>query len=210
MCAQCESELSRIQHPMCSVCGTPFMGGVDHPCGACAIKRPPFDRARAAGIYTGPMRNAILKFKFNFKTSLAKPIGKLMADTLLKEFDAGEINSVMPVPLHKKRLRWRGFNQALILCNEISRHTGLWVDPLTLKRIRWTHPQTRLPLKERPGNVKDAFAVARPDFVKDRVILLVDDVSTSGSTLMECARVLKKAGARRVEALTAAKAANDI
>lgn len=133
-----------------------------------------------------------------------------MTNTLLKEFDPHEIDSIIPVPLHKRRLRWRGFNQALMLAREISEITGIWVDPNTLIRVRYTRPQTRLPFKERSENVKGAFEVARETFVRDRSVLLVDDVATTGSTLTECARVLKKAGARRVEALTIARAAPDI
>jgi len=209
MCPDCEALLPMIDHPMCIVCGTPFLGGEDHLCGDCSKMRPPFDRARAAGAYSGSLRPAIIRFKFNHKTTLAKPLGKLMAETLLKEFDVGGIDSIMPVPLHKKRLRWRGFNQALLLARELSALTGIWVDPHSLKRVRYTRPQTRLPLKERPENVKGAFNVSRETFVKDRSILLIDDVATTGSTLIECARVLKKAGAHRVEALTAARAVSD-
>ena len=206
ICAECEALLPKISHPMCVICGMPFLGGEDHACGACLDKRPPFDRARAAGIYSGSLRPAIIHFKFNRKIQLAKPLGKLMADTLLDELDPQEIDSIIPVPLHKKRLRWRGFNQALLLARELSALTGIWIDAYTLKRVRYTKPQTRLPHKERAENVKGAFNVERETFVRDRSILLVDDVATTGSTLIECAGVLKKAGARRIEALTAAKA----
>ena len=210
ICPQCETDIHFIDHPFCVICGVPFISGADHPCGACCNKRPPFERARAAGTYSGSLSRAIIRFKFHHKTALAKPLGKMMADTLIAELDPHEIDSVMPVPLHKKRLRWRGFNQALLLARELSAVTGLWVDPHTLRRIRYTQPQTRLRFKERGENVKGAFDVSREIFVRDRNILLVDDVATSGSTLKECAKVLKDAGARRVEALTVARAIHDI
>jgi ComF family protein len=195
---------------MCVICGKPFLSGEGHICGACFKKRPPFDIARAAGVYAGSLSRAIIRFKFNGKMSLAGPLGKLMAETLLKEFDVKEIDSIIPVPLHRRRLRWRGFNQSLLLARQISDQTGLWVDADTLKRIRHTTPQTRLPLKERAENVRGAFNVSRESYVKDRAILLVDDVFTSGSTILECSRALKSAGASRVMALTAAKAVSEI
>jgi ComF family protein len=147
--------------------------------------------------------------KFGRKTKLADHLAKLMTATLLKEFDIGEIDTIVPVPLHKRRLRWRGFNQSLLLAKGISSATGIEVDYFTLKRIRHTKPQTRLPLSQRSENVKGAFQVIRPNFVKDRAILLVDDVFTSGATLMECARTLKANGARAVYALCAVRAILD-
>ena len=212
MCRSCIAEIRHIDHPMCIICGRPFnTEGPDHACGECSHKRPPFDRARSARVFSGAPRRIILNFKFGMRTPLVKHLGQWMTSTLLDEFDPNEIDCIIPVPLHVKRLRWRGFNQALLLSREISSATGLWVDPYSLKRIRETRQQTRLPFKERRENVKGAFAVARETFVIDRSILLVDDVYTSGATLVECARVLKiEAGAARVVALTAARAISDI
>jgi len=210
ICPKCEAGIGKITHPICVICGLPFFSGEDHPCGDCSNHPPPFDRARSAAIYAGSLQPAITHFKFGRKTGLAKPLGKLMAESLIGEFEPGEIDCIIPVPLHRKRLRWRGFNQALLLAREISAATGLWVDPLTLKRIRETRPQTRLPFKERGENVRGAFAVVRETFVRDRSILLVDDVFTTGSTIIECSRMLKKAGAARIQALTVARATTDI
>lgn len=194
---------------MCTVCGVPFRAGSDHICGECHKSKPAFDKARAWGIHRGAGRYAVIGLKFGRKTKLADHLAQLMTATLLKEFDIGEIDTIVPVPLHKRRLRWRGFNQSLLLAKGISSATGIEVDYFTFKRIRHTKPQTRLPLSQRSENVKGAFQVVRPNFVKDRAILLVDDVFTSGATLTECAKTLKANGARAVYALCAVRAILD-
>lgn len=209
LCAKCASDFQEVEHPMCSVCGVPFRAGSDHICGDCSKKKPAFDKVRTWGVHRGAGRYAVIGLKFGRKTKLADHLANLMTATLLKEFEMGEIDTIIPVPLHKRRLRWRGFNQSLLLAKGISSATGIEVDYLTLKRIRHTKPQTRLPLNQRSENVKGAFQVARPNFVKDRTILLVDDVFTSGATLTECAKTLKASGARAVYALCAVRAVLD-
>lgn len=208
-CAKCLSDFQEAAHPMCTICGLPFNSGSDHICRECHKKRPAFDKARAWGVHRGAGRHAVIALKFGRKTKLAAHLAKLMTSTLLEEFDTTEIDTIIPVPLHKKRLRWRGFNQSLLLAKGISAATGIDVDFLSLKRIRQTKPQTRLPLKQRSENVKGAFQVVRPNFVRDKTILLVDDVFTSGATITECARALKSQGARSVYALCAVRAILD-
>jgi ComF family protein len=117
----------------------------------------------------------------------------------IKGFDV-----VIPVPLHKQRLKERGFNQSLLLAREVARVFGLEVDYRSLKRIRPTRPQVDLKPDERKKNVKGAFDVKSPERVRGRRVLLVDDVFTTGATVSECARVLKKAGAE-VYVLTLAR-----
>lgn len=209
VCVKCASDFRLVEHPMCTICGIPFHGGSDHICGDCHKKRPSFDKARAWGVHSGALRHAVIALKFGRKTKLAHLLARLMTATLLKEFDIADIDSIIPVPLHKKRLRWRGFNQSLLLAREISSATGIDVDFLSLKRTRLTKPQTRLPLKQRSENVKGAFQVVRANFVKDRRILLVDDVFTSGATIAECALTLKSHGAIAVYALCAVRAVWD-
>ena len=113
---------------------------------------------------------------------------------------------ILPVPLHPKRLRWRGFNQALLLARQLSRAYGIATDPLVLRRIKETPPQTQLNEEERRRNVRDAFALAPGRSLEGKKILLVDDVYTSGATVNECSRTLKKSGVERVFVVTLARA----
>jgi ComF family protein len=111
---------------------------------------------------------------------------------------------VLPVPLHPRRLRQRGFNQSLFLARQVGQQWGIAVETEGLKRIRWTDPQTMLPVKERMHNVRGAFVYSGRG-VENRAVVLIDDVYTSGSTVDECARVLKRSGAKRVDVLTVAR-----
>jgi len=112
---------------------------------------------------------------------------------------------IIPVPLHPKRLRWRGFNQSLLLARQVSHLYQLPIDPFVLYRNRETPPQTQLTEEERRKNVRGAFAIASSEALKEKNVLLVDDVYTSGATVNECSRVLVRGGAREVHVLTLAR-----
>ena len=120
----------------------------------------------------------------------------------LAEFD---VDLMVPVPLHPKRLRWRGFNQSLLLARQVSRRYDVPVDPFVLERRRETVAQTQLTEEERRQNVRGAFEADPKKSLKGRRVLLVDDVYTSGATVNECSRVLMRAGAREVTVLTLAR-----
>jgi ComF family protein len=113
---------------------------------------------------------------------------------------------IVPVPLHPKRLRWRGFNQSLLLARQISRAYGTPTDPFMLRRVKETPPQTQLTEDERRKNMRNAFALDAEKSLKDKTVLLVDDVYTSGATVNECSLTLKRGGAREVYVLTLARA----
>jgi ComF family protein len=113
---------------------------------------------------------------------------------------------IIPVPLHPKRLRWRGFNQSALLARQISRMYGIPMDPFVLRREHETAPQTQLVEDERRRNVRGAFALHRDRSVDGKSILLVDDVYTSGATVNECSRVLRRSGAKEVFVVTLARA----
>ena len=146
------------------------------------------------------------KYKYGRKVSLGKPLGRLMArgcEEYLREVCA---DLIVPVPLHAKRLRWRGFNQSLLLAREVGRICQLPVNPFVLQRWKETVAQTQLSERERRRNVRGAFRL-HPDLsVKDKTVLVVDDVYTSGATVNECSRTLKKAGAKEIYVLTLARA----
>jgi ComF family protein len=147
--------------------------------------------------------NAIQQFKYHRDLSIGKTLSVLAASHY--PFFAKAYDVIIPVPLHLERLRWRGFNQALLLSRTIGATYGIVVDPFLLERNRPTAPQTQLTGKERYTNVKGAFFVSTPAQVKDKRVLLVDDVYTSGATVHECARTLTKAGALVVDVFTLAR-----
>jgi len=124
----------------------------------------------------------------------------------LGSIDFKSYDFLIPVPLHFKRLRERGFNQALFLARYIGKRYGIPIDYMSLKRIKWESPQINLSKKERERNVKGVFSLSNKSRFKDKSILLIDDVYTSGATVNECARVLTKAERVRVDVLTLCRA----
>jgi ComF family protein len=156
------------------------------------------DRARAVGAYDGVLREIIHALKYDGRRSVAAPLGRLMASQASDLLAGADL--AVPVPLHRARQRQRGFNQA----DDLARGLGLPVR-LALERRRATRPQVELPAARRHGNVREAFAPARRAALAGRVVVLVDDVATTGATLDACARVLKQVGAREVRAVTAAR-----
>lgn len=216
LCPACLGGFTPIQSPICTRCGLMFKSreSTDHVCGECARQPKKFQIARAAGVYTPGFIEIVHKFKYKGKIQLAKPLGALLFTEFLRYWKNNAIDLILPVPLHKKRFRQRGFNQAYLLVNDwgnLSRARGLrpWraaVETKVLVRSKKTAPQTGLNRAGRLQNIKNAFKVRRPDIIKDKRVLLVDDVYTTGATANECARVLVKSGAKRVDVLTLARA----
>lgn len=200
--------MTSIVSPLCSRCGLPFISraGEDHTCLECLTEKRYFRKARAFGVYQGTLMEAIHRLKYRGKTSLSGPLGVLAKETFCQFWGAGSIDLLLPVPLHIKRLRERGFNQAYLVNRKWARLEGIPFDGFTLSRSRWTEPQTSLARTERRRNVKGAFSLRHPDRVKGQRILLVDDVFTTGATVNECARILMKAGAEYVDVMTLARA----
>lgn len=207
ICPSCLEDIQVLGSPLCQVCGIPFTGaGADHPCGACLKARPSFDSARAALLYEGHCRELVHAFKYRNKTHLRRPLALLSA-AVLREFVASRgPDVIVPVPLHVRRLRSRGFNQALLLGELLAREWGLPLARRALARVRWTEPQIGLPADQRRENVKGAFAVSGRPVLAGKKVLLVDDVLTTGSTAEECSRVLKRSGAAEVTVITVARA----
>jgi ComF family protein len=212
-CSGCRAAIQLVTHPLCSVCGRPFPdgSGEDHPCATCITRAPYFYRARAWAYYPreeledAPLRKVVQKFKYGRKVSLGKPLGRLMAlgcEGFLRECRA---DLIVPVPLHPRRLRWRGFNQSVLLARQVSRAFATPMDPFMLVRCRETVPQTELTEQQRRRNVRGAFALSTGRSLRDRRILLIDDVYTSGATVNECSRALRRGGAAAVYVLTLAR-----
>jgi len=212
-CRACRARIRRITRPLCNCCGRPFLdtSGDDHLCGNCIARRPHFTRARAWACYPGdpgdehPLREILQRFKYGRKVALGKPLGRLMAIECREFFDDSDVDVVIPVPLHPRRLRWRGFNQSVVLAREIGKQWHLPVDPFALARARETPPQTKLNEEERRINMRRAFSVSADESVEGKAVLLIDDVYTSGATVNECSRALKRGGAKEVFVLTLAR-----
>ena len=203
VCPSCWNGIVRLSPPLCVGCGDPLPGwrvisvGAS-TCPRCRLRRSAISSARAIGAYEGSLRAILHALKYGKRPSIARPLARLMADA------AGDllpgVDLVVPVPLHRRRRRARGFNQA----EELARHLGPRWQPV-LRRTRATPSQTDLPAADRHANVRNAFALRRRADVAGLTVLLVDDVSTTGATLQACARALRLAGAREVRALTAAR-----
>jgi ComF family protein len=157
-------------------------------------------------IYEGECRELVHAYKYRYKTHLRRPLALLTAAPLRDFVAACAPDSIVPVPLHVRRLRERGFNQAVLLGEIWAREWGIPLERSAMRRIRWTEPQISLTAAQRRDNVKGAFAVGNACVVRGRRILLVDDVYTTGSTVKECAHVLKAAGASEVAVVTVARA----
>jgi len=210
-CERCRAGLPWITHPLCPRCGRPYPASApspDHPCGDCLHGAYPFDSARSATLYTGVVRDRIHQLKFGCRIEWAPALAELLADTWGRA-PLPEVRLILPVPLHLKRLQERGFNQSGLLAKTLAKRLGLPFSHDLLRRERWTEPQTRLSRRERLTNVKGAFRVKDAMRVEGKSILIVDDVFTTGTTLSECARALKKGGAAEVHALTVARALPD-
>ena len=208
VCAGCLEALRPLPDVRaCELCGMPFeeaavLQGTTR-CGACLAEMPAFNRARSFGVYEGTLRRLIHLLKYERMQPLAKPLADVMAVTM-ESLPTPDL--LVPVPLFRTRQWRRGFNQALTLSRGIARRTGIPLDKQAVRRRRDTQPQAGLSYAERRRNVAGAFVVSQRGRVAGKVILVIDDVMTTGATLDACARSLKTAGAKSVFALTVARA----
>ncbi len=208
VCRGCFSKIRWIEPPFCTICGVPFLSGEieSHPCGACLTRRRYFTIARALGYYEGPFRETIHRWKYEEKNCLTRFFGEKLAEGFRRYWDVESFDLLLPVPLHPCRLRERGFNQALLLVRELNRSTRIPYSKKLLRKKILTPPQVHLSRAEREKAVRGSFDLQREEEVEGKLILLVDDVYTTGSTVNECARVLRKAGAKQIDVLTLAHA----
>ncbi len=212
LCAACWGKLDFIADPRCTCCGVPFafeVPGGENLCGACLMERPLYEKARAPLKYTRESRGLILPFKHSDRTDLAPALAKLMIQEA-REF-LNDSDLIIPVPLHHFRLFTRRYNQAALLAKEISRLTKIPVALMLLQRHRKTPSQGQLTRAQRLTNLQGAFSVAKNKtaLLKNKKILLIDDVMTTGATANACTRVLLKAGAKTVRVLTLAHVARE-
>jgi len=216
LCHKCRRAFTPLEPPFCTVCGMIFKSraGENHICGTCLDSPGYFSAARSAGVYDQSLMLLIHALKYKGKLQLIQPLSRLLFHSFYRYWEAGYFDLIIPVPLHKKKLRLRGFNQAHVLVKGWPDLAAMLMDAPDdihiktdiLVRKKWTLPQTGLGRKARISNIKNAFDLTDPSLVRGRRILLVDDVFTTGSTVNECARILMHGGAECVNVLTLARA----
>lgn len=208
LCDGCMQKAPRIAPPFCATCSEPFHGAITEvfSCANCAHRVLHFEAAVAVYRSRGVVRKIVHDFKYNRQMHLRHPV----ADWLLETLDDPRLRGrrfdlVIPVPLHPARKRERGFNQADLLAEILAARAALPLQNV-LERIRFTTTQTAFDRAQRMENLHNAFRLRKKMNVRGLRVLLIDDVLTTGSTLSECARVLKAGGALSVHAATAARA----
>ncbi len=220
LCGACWAGLPRIAPPWCRLCGQPMAGfpvaaGSRSPaptraeggalCAACRRQPPAFAYARAAVRYEDVAREALHAFKFGGHRALAGPLGDLLIEAVEGRLPAGAPDLLVPVPLHPRRERERGFNQSRLLARRLGRAWGCPVRDDVLVRAVATPSQTSLDGAARRANVRRVFRLRRPELVAGRHVALVDDILTTGATLSECARCLEEGAPRIVGVLAVAR-----
>jgi len=224
VCSACVGSIRRIEAPTCDVCGelvTTAAAGDELRCGVCQRARLPFAKAVAYGSYDGALRGLVHLLKYDRVRPASDLLGRMLAETMadLKFASSERAPLVIPVPLWVGRERQRGFNQAAEIARAAMRYwrlrgtvagetpalPAMELNTGALRRTRETQSQTGLTRHQRRANLRGAFVAARPEQVSGREIILVDDVYTTGTTVSECARVLRRAGAAEIYVATAAR-----
>jgi ComF family protein len=204
-CCECQQSVRRLPEPLCSICGVPIRSS-DSVCAHCLRVRPAYRALRSWSVFAAPIRPALHHLKYRRDIGLGEALALQLAG-----FVKGlqwPVDGVTPVPLGRRRQRERGYNQASLIARPLSMAIGAEYVPSAVVRIRDTRTQVGLTRLARQENVRGAFGAA-PDIVRGRVLLLVDDVATTGATLSACAQALLVSGARDVLALTVARAYPD-
>lgn len=193
LCPLCEKLLSQNLNS-CIQCGLTLINSDKCYCGQCLTQPPYFDELISLANYQMPIDYLITQFKFQRKLAFGHTLGQLLIKkiSLLQH----KPESIIPIPLHPKRLRQRGYNQAAILAHTISKRLNLPINLNNVRRIIDTKPQADLLAKDRKRNVKHAFQITNP--IQHKHIALVDDIVTTGNTINELSRVFKKAGVKRI------------
>ena len=215
LCPKCISEFTPVESPICTQCGLMFRnrGGKDRLCNRCSMKPNLFTMARAYGTYDQSLKEAVHRYKYREDTGLADPFSLLLFSTFVKHWDISDVDIITPVPLHIKRFRKRGFNQAYLMFRKWHRMaekmdtdiSHIRFEKEIVIRTRATETQVGMDHKERTRNLKDAFRAKDISKIKGKRIVLVDDVLTTGSTANACVKEILRHGPRQVDVLTLAQ-----
>jgi ComF family protein len=205
LCTACREKVRYLSSPLCERCGTLFLpaGGEDHICGDCLGNPPPFSMVRSVCLYAPPVNTLLHGLKYRADRTTLSALSWIAAPFDFAAFASADF--IVPVPLHAKRLRQRGLNQSHLLARLFFPEKTDAIDPEILARVRDTLPQTGLDGGKRRKNLRAAFAVPEKKDLEGKRICVVDDVFTTGTTIRECAKVLIRAGAVEVRAVTMAR-----
>ncbi len=211
LCLDCAESLPYLKKPYCSVCALPLEPGAIteklkyYECGYCRLEKIYYDRAIACLSYDETVRDLIHDFKFHGYFRLSETFGYLALLKYLYDERYGGEDFIIPVPLHISRSRKRGFNQSALIAAEFSRYTSIPVYTQSVKRIKRTEALYNKSHKERKAILRGVFSVTNPEMIKDRKLLLLDDIYTTGSTVNELSKTLRKAGAAQINVITVAR-----
>jgi ComF family protein len=207
LCAECAVKAEFAGDLMCPRCGA----GVSREpedvvkCPKCYNLDLNFRKAVSLAPYEKPLGEVVKALKFRGQRQYARPLAEHLAAILRRQDFTQNIHAIVPVPIHWRRRFSRGFNQSELIARHLGKLLNIPVDGRSLRRIRYTEPQTKLSAEERLKNLKGAFKVRRPEAVEGKQVLLLDDVMTTGGTMTECARELRRAGAKVIYAAVVAR-----
>lgn len=197
--------MPRITGWCCQTCGLPLPDGGAH-CHACRTSpRVHYETIRSAAEYRGSIRDLIHSFKYRHRDHLYRVFGRMLIEVLAGQPYRKDIDYVVPVPMHPLKRYLRGYNQSELISIPVASFLRRPVLSRVLVRRKYTRPQFTLRKNERRENLAGSFAVVHPAFIRGKNLLLIDDICTTGATINECAGALRRAGARRVYALTIAR-----
>lgn len=207
LCWSCRERLLPVVRPYCEICGDPVSGRIDrsYVCALCHRSRPKFEKARSALRYEGPARDMLRALKFHGATWLADDLAAFLEACVQVDPDLAHVDALVAVPQYPAHRRRRGFNQAGLLARCLSKRIKRPLLRRGLVRVKQTSSQTNLTASQRADNVQGAFEHRWGRWLEGRRFLLVDDVMTTGATVRECAAVLRRGGASRVNVLTVAR-----
>lgn len=207
ICWDCAACLQLIAPPFCQQCGDPVEGVVGHEysCSLCQNKSPFFVLARSAARYRGVLQRILQAFKYEQFIGLGDDLVELLVACSRVHYGKIRFDEIVHVPLHPRKERVRTYNQAFLLARGLARRIDVPFAPRMLRRVKYTESQTGFNAWERRKNIRGAFVVEDPDWVRGRTILLIDDVMTTGATVNECSQMLKESGAAGVYVLTVAR-----
>ena len=206
LCPPCWKTMEYVTVPYCGVCSLPLDVALQEvtTCGACLAAPPPFQRTRAVFVYNDACRRLVLRFKDYGATYLARLMATWIYARSRDILESADL--LIPVPLHWKKLIKRGYNQSVLVARELSRLSGVPLGLTSLIKKKHNVSQGRLSARQRAQNVRGAYRVRCPEVIQGKHVVLIDDVFSSGSTLKECAQVLRESDAKEVDVLVIARA----
>lgn len=202
----CFSRIAFIAEPICQKCGRPLRlkSAATELCEQCSTSRYYFSQARAVALYEGALRENLADLKYRYRPDLGWALGLLLVEWVKLHRDFQKFDFIIPIPIHRQKLVFRGYNQAELLANPLQRYLGIGLKNDIIIRDKITESQSGLDRYQRFANINEAFRVVDSRSLTGKKILLVDDILTTGATASEAARVLLRAGAREIKVLTLA------